>query len=80
MARRATGVEFVSDFGDFGNDDAFDTEPPDPEQVAIRLRQYRRNVEPSLPAWHELSDAERARDIGIMVLIVAWLRRQGAIR
>jgi hypothetical protein len=70
----------VSDFGDFDDDDAFDTEPPDAEQVAIRYHKYRKDTDASLPKWENLTDDDKARAISIMVRLVIWLRRQGAIR
>jgi len=56
----------MSDFGDYVDDDAFDIEPPDPEQVGIKLRKLR----------ERLADDDTA--IGFALL--AWLRRQGALR
>jgi hypothetical protein len=34
----------MSDFGDFDSDDAVDLEPPDPEQVAMKLHQFRIDI------------------------------------
>jgi hypothetical protein len=68
----------MSDFGDWDIDDSFDTEPADPEQVAIRYHLYRRDIDPTLARWDDLSDAEKARAIGIFIRLLAWLRRQGA--
>jgi len=68
----------VSDFGDFDDDDAFDREPPDPEQVAIKLHKLRRQHE-NLPTWELLSDDERQNAIAVIVLLLAWLKRQGAL-
>ena len=70
----------MTDFGDFDTDDALDTEPPDAEQVAIRLRKYQRDVDSSLPSWDDMDAADKAKAIGVMVLIIAWLRRQGAVK
>lgn len=70
----------MSDFGDFDNDDAFDTEPFDPEQVAIRYHRYRRDNDSSLPTWEGLSHDERGEAIEIIIRLFAWLRRQGAFR
>ncbi len=56
----------MSDFGDFDSDDALDTEPPDPEQVGIKLRKLR----------ERLADDDAA----IGEALIAWLRRQGALR
>jgi hypothetical protein len=70
----------VSDFGDFDNDDALDTEPADPEQVAIRFHKYWNDEDSSHPRWDELSPVEKAIAIAIFVRLFAWLRRQGAFR
>jgi hypothetical protein len=67
-------------FGDFDDDDAFDNEPPDPEQVAIKLHRYQRDNDPSLPRWDDLSDAQKLVAIAIIAKLIAWLRRQGAIK
>ena len=64
-------------FGDWDPDDSLDTEPADPEQVAIKLHGYRRETE-TLPHWNQLTQDERQRAIGIIVRLFAWLRRQGA--
>jgi len=120
-------------FGDFEPDDAFDHEPPDPDQVARRLHrwrqlvaeligaqlgdfdnlapderqrllavgdmivewlathadhhpeplaravhQYRETQLPDLTPWDRLSDDEQAIAVELMLLLIAWLRRQGA--
>jgi len=70
----------VSDFGDFDNDDAFDTEPPDAEQVAIRFHKYRFELDNSHPTWDEMTPPQKALAIAIFVRLIDWLRRQGAIR
>lgn len=70
----------VSDFGDFDNDDALDTEPADAEQVARRLHFYRMSADITVYPWDDLSDEERERDIEIVIRLLAWLRRQGAFR
>lgn len=67
-------------FGDFDDDDAFDTEPPDPLQVAIKLHKYRRDMDPNLPRWDDLDEDEKQIALALMFLLIAWLRRQGAIR
>ena len=56
----------MTDFGDFDPDDAFDREPPDPEQVAVKLA--------ALYALHGPLE-----HLAVAVALVAWLRRQGAI-
>lgn len=70
----------MSDFGDFDDDDAFDTEPPDAEQVAIRFHKYRNEVDNSQPNWDDLTPPQKALAIVIFVQVLEWLRRQGAIR
>ena len=70
----------MSDFGDFDPDDAVDTEPADPEQVARKWHRYYQDDEPGVPAWDDLSDAEKLRLIARFDRVLAWLRRQGAFR
>lgn len=71
----------MSDFGDFDPDDALDHEPADPVQVAIRLHRYRRLHEnTSLPDWDDLSPEQRDVAVEIVVRLLAWLMRQGALR
>lgn len=60
--------------GDFEEADAFDTAPPDPEQVAIKL------VALDGGGWDDLPADEKARRITVIVALLAWLRRQGGIR
>jgi hypothetical protein len=68
-------VESTSSFfGDFEADDAIDTEPADPLQVAIRLRRLQRTDERE---WHELADNERAEPLEVGELIVDWIREHG---
>jgi hypothetical protein len=69
----------VSDFGDFDEDDAFDTEPADPEQVARRLHLLRLREGFEDVAWDDLSDDERGRIVQLIVVLLAWLRRQGSL-
>jgi len=69
----------VSDtFGDFDADDALDTEPADPEQVARKLHDLRRGEGFELSRWEDLADGERAALVRIVVAVLAWLRRQGS--
>ena len=68
----------MSDFGDFDPDDAFDTEPPDPEQVAFRLHRLRIEVDAlagasELPQWAELSEPEQRLGKSIGRALVDWL-------
>ena len=68
----------MSDFGDFDPDDALDTEPADPEQVARKLHRYRQEDEPMVPNWDELDPGEKLLLIARVGRLLAWLRRQGA--
>lgn len=68
----------MSDFGDFDDDDAFDTAPADPEQVARKLQRIRAEYGQETIRWEELDDAGRAVRIAVVTLLLAWLRRQGA--
>jgi hypothetical protein len=70
----------MSFFGDFDPDDALDHEPPDPVQVAIKLHRYTREFDPDIPDWDDLSDEEKAIGIAVMLRLISWLRRQGAVR
>lgn len=62
----------MTDFGDYETDDAFDTAPADPEQVARKLYALEGGV------WDELDANQRAGRLAVIVLLLAWLRRQGA--
>lgn len=70
----------MTDFGDFENDDAFDTAPADPEQVARKLQRLRVGAGLSLDEWDALTDEQRLASVGVIVRLLAWLRRQGALR
>lgn len=70
----------MSDFGDLEDDDVWGTEPADPEQVAIRLHQLRREHGDAFPEWQALDDAERGRLIAIVAALLIWGRRQGVFR
>jgi hypothetical protein len=68
-------------FGDATADDAFDTAPPDPVQVARRLHGYRQAVEDPAPwSWESLSDEQRAAAVEVMRRLLALGQRQGWIR
>lgn len=65
-------------FGDWDPDDAFDHEPPAPEQVAYRLHDLRLEVDAlagaaDLPAWDELSAPEQSLALSIGAALVDWL-------
>lgn len=65
-------------FGDSDPDDAYDTAPPDPVQVARRLHEYRQAVEDPFPvSWDMLTDEQRADAVEVMRRLLAWGRRQG---
>ena len=68
----------MSDFGDWEEDDAFATEPADPEQVAIILHRLRRDegLDDGF-AWEELTPAQRAVLIIVMSRFIDLWRRQG---
>jgi hypothetical protein len=68
----------VSDFGDFDPDDAYDTEPADPEQVARKLHTLRHGNDLEPDTWDELSDERRILLVLIAGRLLAWLRRQGS--
>lgn len=68
----------MSTFGDFENDDAFDTAPADPEQVARKLQRLRLDAGLAMDDWDDLTDEQRHATLAVVVLLLAWLRRQGA--
>lgn len=74
----------MSTFGDFEDDDAFDTEPADPTQVAIKLQTLRREVHLSRRVdhhdWDDLDDDDQRKLVTIAVTLLAWMRRQGSDR
>lgn len=65
-------------FGDFDLDDALDTAPADPEQVARKLQQLRRREGLDDLDWDDVEPSERALIIAVVTALLAWLRRQGA--
>jgi type II secretory pathway component PulM len=69
----------TSEFGDFEEADAFDTDQPDPEQVAIKISRLRRDHGLDVDDWEELSETQRQVRIQIAERLIAWLRRQGGI-
>jgi hypothetical protein len=68
------------EFGDFDNDDALDTAEPDPEQVARKIHRLRLLRNRETIDWDSLSNDDRATLIDIVAHLLAWLKRQGAIR
>ena len=68
----------MTDFGDFDPDDALDTEPADPEQVARKLHRLRLNAGWEGTDWNNLDAVDRGELIQVMVVLLDWLRRQGA--
>lgn len=66
------------DFGDFDDDDVIDHEPADPEQVARRIHELRLREGFEMTPWEHLNAAERGVLIQIIVVLLAWLRRQGS--
>jgi hypothetical protein len=68
----------MSDFGDFGDDDALDTAPADPEQVARKRHGYLLEHGVEIGEWDQLSDDDRAARVFVETRLLAWLRRQGS--
>lgn len=73
----------MSDFGDIEPDDAYDHEPADPEQVAMRLHRFRSELEEligngKLPPFHTLDLAEQTRLISVATREVDWLATHAA--
>lgn len=81
MATGATGDHVVSinpDFGDWDPDDSVDHEPPDAEQVSMRMHQLRVEIDAltgalSLATWDDLSVPERYLATAIGQALVDWL-------
>lgn len=72
----------MADFGDFEDDDAFDTAAPDPEQVARKIIALRRELSADTiePTWQFVPEHERALTIAVVTRLLDWLRRQGGLR
>lgn len=66
--------------GDIQDADVFDTEPPDPEQVARKLHAVRLEAGLERLGWLELVDVDREIRIEVVGVLLRWLRRQGGIR
>jgi hypothetical protein len=66
-------------FGDHDQADTFDTARPDPEQVARRLHQYRRDEGLEAVGWDDLAPPLRARLVLVAAAVVAWLARSGPV-
>jgi hypothetical protein len=64
-------------FGDFDVEDAYDTVPADPEQVARKIHGYRQLLErligADLPAFDDLTAAQRAALMTVGFVIVKWV-------
>jgi len=65
-------------FGDWAVDDAFDVEPPAPEQVTYRLHDLRREIDllaahAELPTFDELSAPEQQLALALGETIVAYI-------
>lgn len=67
-------------FGDLEPDDVFGTEPADPEQVARKLHQLRRERALEDVDWDELTPASKLVLIAVLVDLIEWGRRQGVFR
>jgi len=68
----------VSDFGDYEVDDAFDHEPPAPEQVTYRLHELRSEIDAlagaaDLPTWDELTAPEQELALALGDTIVGYI-------
>lgn len=67
-------------FGDFDEDDAYDTAPPDPEQVARKLHAIRVERGLEYDDWDALTEERRALHVAIIGRLLAYGRRQGWVR
>jgi len=70
----------MTTFGDFDDLDALDTEAADPEQVARKLHRLREREGFEITGWDQLDAGERLALIAIIARLLAWLRREGALR
>lgn len=70
----------MSNFGDFDDDDAYDTATADPEQVAVKIQRLRHEYGIDAGDWDALDHAARILRIGMAARLLAWLRRQGSLR
>jgi hypothetical protein len=65
------------DFGDYVTEDAYDTAPPDPFQVALRIHRLRRYLAQiggeDIGDFFEMTEAEQASAIQVGEDIVAWV-------
>lgn len=66
------------EFGDLDDDDVFGTEPADAEQVARRLHELRQREGFEITDWDTLTDSDRGALVQMIVVLLAWLRRQGS--
>jgi len=66
---------------DFELDDAYDTAPADPTQVAIRLHVYRIDggLEPNVD-WDDLELETRIMRVEVVARLLDWLRGSGVTR
>lgn len=68
----------MSMFGDDGPDDSYVAgNVADPEQVARRLHELRRERERETVGWDDLTAGERLVLVAIVAALLAWLRREG---
>jgi hypothetical protein len=64
----------MSEFGDWEAEDSLDTEPADPEQVAILYAELEGG------RWEDFTPEQRAARVAIFVTLLARLRREGSLR
>lgn len=60
--------------GDHEPADSFDVAPPDPEQVARKLRAFEGGE------WQPMSPGEKLYRIALMARLIEWGRREGWVR
>ena len=68
-------------FGDIEPEDEFSADGTlDAEQVARRLHEYRVEEGDASGSWDSLTTAQRRRMVRVIIALLHWLRRQGALR
>jgi hypothetical protein len=64
----------MSFFGDFDPEDAYDNDPPDPEQVAMKLVHFEGG------RWDDYTSEDRKFRVQAIARLLETLRRQGTIQ